>query len=70
MSTPKIKFILSGQDYKYLVRCILEYRKNLINERKTANIYDDLFINLLYNTKWSCDCKGPSGSYTPLEPSR
>ena len=51
MSAPKRILSLSGQDYKILIRCILEYRNELIQEKECATIYDDLIIKLLRKIK-------------------
>lgn len=38
MSAPKRILSLSGQDYKILIRCILEYRNELIQEKECATM--------------------------------
>ena len=51
MSAPKRILSLSGQDYKILLRCILEYRNEIMQDNQCATIYDDLIIKLLRKVK-------------------
>jgi len=51
MCAPKRILSLSRQDYKILLRCILEYRNELIQKKECATIYDDLIIKLLRKEK-------------------
>ena len=51
MCAPKRILTLSAHDYKKLLRFILEYRNELMQENRNANIYDDIFFKLLYKAK-------------------
>ena len=51
MKAPKRIVTLTPQEQRFIIQGLIEVRNELINESKSANIYDDLIFKLLYKAK-------------------